>query len=656
MLAGCAVSPVPLDQQERERLAAESQATLFAGQEPLAGPLTLEEAVARAIKYQAEYRARQMEQAAAEAQIDVAKFDLLPKLTLNAGYSTRNNEAFGFGFTPGGSIAANPSASTERTRETLTVGFAWNLLDFGVSYFRAKQLANQSLVAAERRRKAVQTLMHDVRVAWWRAEAAQRLLPRADALLEEVDKAIEKTRVIEARKLLPPLQTATLRRALLDLSQQIAFRRQELGQARVELAALVNVPPGTDIVIASPATDDRVAPDLTADVDRLEALALRVRPEMPEEAYKARVSDDEARKALLGLLPGLSFDLGRNYDSNRFLVNNTWTSLGISAVFNLVKVFSLPALNRSAEAQKQADDARRLAMAMAILAQTRIAAVRYRLVAEEFSVWDEAARDDDLIVRYLSSSAQVGIDTELELIRAKARAGASHMNRDLSYAAVQAGMARLYNSVGFDAVPLEAEGRPVTDLSTLLRTRFTELESTSFSPRAPQERPAVAIASVTGVTDRVSGLVREGARRVLDISKIRMAAAEEADLRLEMVVTLEAPKDGSVAARAVLQADRKDGRGAAKAEFKTSLSEPVDDEQWRVFGEGAIYRLLGDLVPPRVRPPSAPQRPAAQRSGAGEDVVAESFSEFDGTPLPLRLEPRLRTLEIRSISTLLPAR
>ena len=96
---------------------------------------------------------------------------------------------------------------------------------------------------------------------------------------------------------------------------------------------------------------------------------------------------------------------------------------------------------------------------MAVLAQTRIAAVRYTLVADEFLIWDEAVRDDDLIVQHLASSERVGIDNELELVRARARALASHINRDLAYANVQASIARLYNSVGYDVVPRDDEAR-----------------------------------------------------------------------------------------------------------------------------------------------------------------------------------------------------
>src|SRR5580765_5200583 len=219
LLGGCAHTD-PLSAEERERLAEESRQQMFEGQEAIEKPLTLAEATARAIKYQGDARQRRMEEAAAAAQLEVAKFDLLPRVTANAGYSWRNNESFGFGFTPDGTISTNPTASVERIYSTGGIGFAWSVLDFGVSYFRARQLSDQKLITEERRRKAVQTLMHDVRVAWWRADAAERLLPAADTLLAEIDQGIEKTRYIEARKLLPPVQIATLRRALLDLSQQ----------------------------------------------------------------------------------------------------------------------------------------------------------------------------------------------------------------------------------------------------------------------------------------------------------------------------------------------------------------------------------------------------------------------------------------------------
>jgi outer membrane protein TolC len=625
-----------MDAEERAKLAAATHQELFENQEALDRPLTLAEATARAIKYQAEHRQRRLEEVLGQAQLDVAKFDLIPKLTLNAGYSTRSNEAFGFGFTPQGTIATTPSASTERSHNTSGIGVSWNVLDFGVAYFRARQLADQKLIAEERRRKAVQMLMHDVRVAWWRAEAAERLLPAADRLLAEIEAAIERTRHIEARKLLPPVQTATLRRALLDLNQQIAFRRQELAQARIELAALVNAPPGAELRVASPASTAREVLDLTANLDDLDALALRSRPEMAEEGYRARISADEARKALVGILPNLSFDISRQHDSNRFLLNNNWTSAGLNVAFNLVKAFSLPALNRSEEAQRRVDEARRQAMAMAVLAQTRVAAIRYMLVADEFLIWDEAARDDDMIVDYLASSEKAGIDNELELIRTRARAMASHMNRDLAYANVQASIARLFNSVGHDAVPRDDEAKAVAELSGVVQARYAELERASFSPRAAEKKPLLATGNVTGADAKVARLVREGAERVLDSAQ--MKAAGPADARLDFSVAMQPAKDGRRPVEVAISAVPGPGaRPTLTRQFRTILSEPVDEEQWRVLGEGAVYRLIADLAPSRI---TRPALRAAQALQLDRPRPAARPAPSPG-PLELKMDPRL---------------
>jgi outer membrane protein TolC len=644
-LCGCAVAPRPLDPAEREQLAAETRQRMFEGQEPLEAPLTLSQATARAIKYQAEHRQRRMEEAAAAAQLDVATFDLLPKLTANAGYSTRNNDAFGFGFTPAGTIATSPTASVERTHTTASLGLAWNVLDFGVSYFRARQLADQKLIAEERRRKAVQTLMHDVRVAWWRAEAAERLLPAADDLLGEIEQAIEKTRHIEARKLLPPVQIATLRRALLDLNQQIAFRRQELAQSKIELAALVNVPPGVELHVASPASEAREVPDLTADLETLELLALQSRPEIAEEGYRARISADEARKAIVGLLPNLSFDISRNRDSNKFLLNSTWTQAGVNVAFNLVKVFSLPALNRSEEAQRHADEARRQAVAMAVVTQTRLAAVRYVLVADEFLIWDEASRDDDAIVQYLVSSEKVGIDTELELIRSRARAMASHMNRDLAFANLQATVARLFNSVGYDAVPREDESKALAELTGQVEERLAALERASFSPRAAAKKPALLAGAVAGATPKVAALLVQGIERVLDSASMKASEAGSADARLELRLLVGPAKEGRKSARITISVVPQAASAATLTrEFKTTLSEPVGDEQWRVLGEGAAYRVIDEIAPTRITRPALRAAQSVYVPSSGKRAQARNV--FPGRtiePLRLRLDARLES-------------
>lgn len=595
-VTGCAVRPVAIGDQAHHQRALDDQRRLYDEQENLTQPLTLADAAARAFKYNMDYRTRLMEEAAAMGQTELANWDLLPRLTAAAGYSWRNNDSFGYGFTPAGTISTTPSSAVERTHSTNSLTFAWNVLDFGLSYVRAKQLADQSLIAEERRRKAQQNLLADVRTAWWRAEAAQRLLPQIDTLIAEVDQAAARARLIETRKLLPPLQIVAYRRSLLDLTQQISLRRQELEQAQLDFAQLINLRPGQEYKLAALESDQYVLPVLSTRAATLEALALDNRPELREEAYRARVTDLEGRKQLLALLPSLGLDAGTNYDSNRYLLNNRWASAGMNVSFNLIKAFSAPAVKRAGAAAAQVDETRRLAVTAAVLAQARMAAVRYNLLSEELAVWNDAVQDDSRIVGYLNASKQVGLETELELIRAKARYMISKVNRDLVHANVQGAIGRLYNSVGMDPLPLELENRTPQALAAALDERFKQWEAEHFTPQALPRQQPVRVAAVTGLTGEAREAFNSAMERILRLSKIPVVAGGDGPgYRVDTAVKLQPPgESGQVAGMKVRLLDA-DGKVVLEADQSSTLVTPVGPDQWRAMGEGAGYRLVAPL-------------------------------------------------------------
>lgn len=591
--SGCAVKPVAITDEAHFKRAADDQRRLFDDQERITAPLTLEDAIARAFKYNMDYRIRLMEEASALGQTELSNYDLLPKLTLAAGYSTRDNDSFGYGYTPAGSISTTPSAASERSRNFSSLTFSWNVLDFGLSYLRAKQLADQSLIAEERRRKAQQSLVMDVRNAWWRVEAAQRLLPESDALLAEVDQAAARAKLIETRKLLPPLQIVAYKRSLLDLEQSISVRRQELVQARLEFAQLLNLRPGSEFSVATPNIGDPTPPDLTANVVVLEQLAVNNRPELREEGYRARITDLEGNKQLLSLLPSLAFDTGLNYDSNKYLVNNRWSSAGLNLSWNLLKLTSLPSLNDANQATAKVDETRRLALTAAVLAQTRIAAVRYHLLTQEFAIWDDAVNDDNRIVGYLNAAKQVGLETELELIRAKARGMVSKINRDLVYANVQGAVGRLYNSIGLDSLPLAVESQTPSALAAELARTIQGWEDASFAAKPASAQTPVAVLPVEGLASADAEAFTISLQRILRLSKIAsVGSGEPAPYRIESSIALQPP--GVSGQPATMKMKLLDGAGTVlfEGEQSSMLMTPVGPEQWRALGEGAGYRVI----------------------------------------------------------------
>lgn len=318
-ISGCAVTTQPIDRSESEARARADLSSMFKDQEPLSGPLTLNEAMARAIKYNLEARLKVMEHALAERQLDLATFDMLPRMALSAGYAGRNNvSASSSRSIETGSQSLEPSTSQDRDRGVADLTMVWNVLDFGVSYMSAKQQADQRLIVEERRRKVIHTITQDVRSAYWRAVAAERLLKQIDSLMARVDKARDDSRNLSTQRIGDPVQALSYQRALIEATRQLEEQRRALSLAKTELAALINLPLNTDFQLA--ASNDYAVPELKVNFAQLEQQALASRPELREQDYQARISAAETRKAMLRLLPGLEFSAGGHYEDRKSVV------------------------------------------------------------------------------------------------------------------------------------------------------------------------------------------------------------------------------------------------------------------------------------------------------------------------------------------------
>ena len=480
VLAGCAVTPRPATQQEvTDRVKADT-ARMYLAQAPIIAPITLDEAVARALKYDLDYRLKKMESALAFGLTDYASYDMLPKLLTTAGYKSRNNDSGGTSVgIEDKLISLRPSTSEERNHSQASAEFSWNVLDFGVSYYRARQQSDQFLIAEERRRKVVQNLLQDVRAAYWRALGAQRLATQSKDVLERANLALARSREAETQRVIPPVLALNYQRALLDATSLINQRRQDLEYAKSELAALMNVPPGTDFTVAD--ASETALPPAPTDVRKLEELALLQRPELREEDFKQRITADETRKQLLGMLPGISFDYGAYRDSNQYLYNKSWMQGGISVGWNLMRLIALPSLNKTQEQQVKADEARRMALSMAVMTQLRVGAERYRLALEDFKLADNAAQVDKRLADYTRDSVTAKLDSELEAIRTQARSLLGAYQRANAYANAQIAFGRLYNTLGYDPLPDNFEGDELPKLTERVHQHLRTTEQGSFA-------------------------------------------------------------------------------------------------------------------------------------------------------------------------------
>ncbi|MGB5178533.1 MAG: TolC family protein [Gammaproteobacteria bacterium] len=479
LLCGCAVTPEALTPDEVRQESAADLDTMFIDQEPVSGPISLYEAIARAVKYNLDHRLKMMEDTLARKQLDLIRYDQLPELTTSAGYYSRDNFSGGTSIALTGPDKGSQSliASTSSEKQVRDVNgiLVWNLLDFGVSYVRAQQQSKEVLITEERRRKVVQNIVQDVRYAYWRAVSAQHLLDKMDDLLDRTYAALKDSRQLEKLRLQAPIQSLSYQKALLEIIQDMWLYRRELETARTELAALMNLKPGTPYTVVDPEGDLALpATDRFGTLDTLEERALLNRPELMEERYQLQISSMEVKKAMLEMLPGLEFNLGGRYNSNKLLWENSWTEAGVNISWNLFQIFSGPANKRVAETQVELDNARRLALSMAVITQVHLAYQRYHIALSDFEVTRDLVSVEKRIQQHMEAEQRAAVENELEVIRSMASSMSAQMQHDLGYAEVQNSIGRILNSVGVDPLPGVDINQDVSTLAAIIEKQLSQ--------------------------------------------------------------------------------------------------------------------------------------------------------------------------------------
>ena len=469
-LAGCAVQPEPLTPAQTALRVETDRARLAEAQPPLDGPLTLHGAMARALIHNPETRVQAMERSLALRQVELARLGLLPALTGRYGVETRSNaQASSSRSVETGRQSLTASTSNDRTRRIGNLAAFWHMLDFGVSYHAAKQQSDRALIAHERRRKAVHAAVADVRGAWWRAVARESALAQLEPLLARVRAALADSARLGAEQVRASVDALRYQRTLLEAVHVLERQRREIRLAKIELARLIGVAPGVEVTLAMPAAVPEPG-RLAVEADELAALALARRPELREGQLEERIALGEVRKAMLRLLPGLELRAGAHVDSNSYLVNQDWMSLGAAISVNLTELFAGPAAIAAARVGRDLATARREALSMAVLAQVYVALARLEETRAQHATAGRIADIEQHIVEALRSRSRMGAVGRLETIRSEIDLLHAQLARDLAHADVEDSFGRIFLAVGADIVPVASAHPDLEDVAAAIAT------------------------------------------------------------------------------------------------------------------------------------------------------------------------------------------
>lgn len=453
LFTGCGTHNPTTDVNLRKERSASFQDLMVkdAAIEPVQTSMTLSMAIARAVKYNLDHRVKMMETAVAQEQLSLARMSYLPEVTAMAGYSSRNNEPGAISRSLAtGDVSLEYSTSQEKDHTITSLRGAWDVIDFGLTYYSVSQKTDEILIAQEQRRKVVQNIIQDVQEAYWRAYIAQELLGQVNAIATESDQALVRFKSLANTGKVDPKEGLGEQRELLQIRYNMRNLQEQLSQGRIHLNALLNLPPGTEYHLEAVSRES--LPTITPNVSKLETMALMNRPELRIEDSKLKISQADVKKSVLEMLPHVEFWGELTDDTNEYLYNESWNEVGVQVSWNLLGAAQGLGKHGVYEAEEDLAEARHRALSMAVLAQVHLAVNRYGIALAKY---EDASQLEDVsgkLSKMLQKDSQRVGKMGFDRIRANLQATSSKMEGMLAYAEVQNALMRVYHSLGVDPI------------------------------------------------------------------------------------------------------------------------------------------------------------------------------------------------------------
>jgi outer membrane protein TolC len=473
VITACSVKSVPLSIDDRYAEAQADVKELFTPQKDLPLNIDYYDALARSLKYNLDYRIKLVNYALQAGQLKVAEFTMFPALNVSGSLYTRDNDLSSFGTT----LTGHPTDvlnSTPRTLRSARTALSWNILDFGLGYVRAKQQSERILIAQEEAHKQEQTLAQDVLRAYWDAYNAQQLIHETRDFQALLSKAKVKIYAAMRDKLIPQENILDYQSALLEGNRRLVQLEYKYDKAMLDLRHLMNVPPDIKLVLAAPPYALRHTQDLShINFQKLDAITLVNRPELKGQDYQRRIAELGVKTVLLQALPGITFNDGWNYNSNKFLINNKWMDRSMDVAWNLLNLASLPTTYQAAQLEVKYEKLKRMALTVAVLTETRYAYWHYTTLRDEYVIVHKQVINSEALYKLNRNRQLASLASDQQVILAKLRVITTKMDEQLLLSDLSTALGELYLSIGADILPIDVEDQSIPVLTAKIRETFT---------------------------------------------------------------------------------------------------------------------------------------------------------------------------------------
>ncbi len=410
-------------------------------------PLDLDEIIGIALDRNLSLLVKQHEYCIQKEVVTREKFNMIPKIIVNWENSgrTENTASFSESLQPG--VPPAPlSISSEQNIMRWDAGAVWNLVDFGVSYFRSRQECNKVLIAQLEYERLRQNMVVDVTKQFWKASVSKSALRRS---IEIVDKALEQQSTIQRQieaKIVSEIQGLRNENQLINIRGQLQAYAAQYHNAMSELSLLMGIPSHQDFEIA-----DILCMGVEVnlcDVRTLEAYALVNRPELFSSDVEEQIRIDEARTAIVQMMPGIELFGGPYHDSNRFLLHNNWLAAGVRATWNLLNIPAYYKEKEIACMRKNLVKSNRLALAAGVISQVHLSYLLFYDNLEAYSIAKELSSVNKRLLEAARHEQKQGKLHEADILKYESESLFSEIDANTKYAELQNSLEQLNSAIG----------------------------------------------------------------------------------------------------------------------------------------------------------------------------------------------------------------
>jgi outer membrane protein TolC len=373
-LSGCSITPTVIKNESQLNNTYKGLHEVINGQPVINHEITLAEAIARTLKYNLDHKVQQAQLMLESGNLKAAYLEMLPAVNAGIDYSFRNNDLIQNLVDSNGNVVSGDQSFTPREVINQSYGLQWSLLDLGLSYTRAQQQANRVMIAEEERRKVTQQLIQEVVSAYWKAWTAQSMKQEVEQFKSKAELALQRSKESAQKKINTPQIELDYQQVLIKAIRKINQLNAQIMDAKATLSRLMNVKPGSDFTLASPAKTLMDLPDIKPQFEKMDTLALVYRPELRQASYQSEIAKKGIQAAIVNMLPGIDFSFGYNVTNNEFMKNQYWWGGNIGASLNLIQtVLKGPYAIKLANEVHSFEQLKQIATTITVLTQVRIA-------------------------------------------------------------------------------------------------------------------------------------------------------------------------------------------------------------------------------------------------------------------------------------------